>query len=120
LSCSRVGVSSFPEILFGVEGNAVGIRGSDRLDYGQLARALEVRRNDLKLADAAEVENLLGFEAGGVAPFALAGAELYADEALWKLELIYTGMGRRDRTLELKVSDYLILESPQKIQVAKS
>jgi len=87
----------------------VGLRGADRADYKAIADALGIRRADLRLAEAADVERDLGVEPGGVAPLPFAGATVLLDRRVVDLEIAYCGAGRSDMTLEIAPGDLMRL-----------
>ncbi len=79
----------------------VALRAVDRADYKAIADALGIRRADLRLATAEEVEAELGLVPGGVVPLPLRGATVLVDRAVPDLPLVYCGTGRREATLEI-------------------
>jgi Cys-tRNA(Pro)/Cys-tRNA(Cys) deacylase len=86
----------------------VGLRGADRVDYRALADALGVRRADLRQAPPDEVAAKLGVEVGGVSPVPpIAGVRVVVDEAARELETVFTGAGRAELTLEIRLDDLL-------------
>jgi Cys-tRNA(Pro)/Cys-tRNA(Cys) deacylase len=76
--------------------------GHAQVDYKRLAAALSVSRDKLMRLTAEEVQSDLGYELGGVAPFAPhAQTEVLIDAGALGWPLIYCGAGRNDRTLEI-------------------
>lgn len=85
----------------------VCLRGSDRLQYGRLARALGVARDRVRPLPAERVRDELGMEPGGVCPLADADVRCVADSAVAALDRAFCGSGRVDATLELTAADLL-------------
>jgi Cys-tRNA(Pro)/Cys-tRNA(Cys) deacylase len=76
--------------------------GHAQVDYKRLAAALSVSRDKLMRLTPEEVQSDLGYELGGVAPFAPhAQTEVLIDAGTLGWPLIYCGAGRNDRTLEI-------------------
>lgn len=77
-----------------------------QVDYAALARCLGVNRRALRLLPAARVEAELGFEVGGLGPFALdERCEVVLDDAVLAQPWLRCGAGLRTRTLELAPED---------------
>ena len=82
------------------------VTGPVRIHYRLLADALGVRRTALRAVGPEEVEAALGFQVGGVGPFALGPAiRVVLDAPILELERVLCGSGRNDRTLELAPGD---------------
>ncbi|MCU0588067.1 MAG: YbaK/EbsC family protein [Syntrophobacteraceae bacterium] len=82
------------------------VPGSGRIDYRLLASAFRVRRTDLRTVSPGEVESVLGFEVGGVGPFAIwEDVEVVLDRSLAGLGLIFCGSGVCTRTIEMSARD---------------
>ena len=74
-----------------------------QVDYKHLSAVLGCNRRALRLMSAARVEAELGFEVGGLGPFALgAHIEVVIDEGVMTLLWVRCGAGLRTCTLELK------------------
>ncbi|HRQ39359.1 MAG TPA: YbaK/EbsC family protein [Chloroflexota bacterium] len=83
-----------------------GLRGHDRLSYPLLARALAVNRRDITSLSPEEVAAELGFEVGGVGPFALReDVVVLFDGRLAHMGLVYCGSGRSTVTLAVDFAD---------------
>lgn len=83
-----------------------GLCGYAQVDYKRLAEAVGVSRTQLMRLEAHEVEAELGYEIGGVAPFALyEQTRVWLDTAAMRHSAIFCGTGRRDRTLEIAPAD---------------
>ncbi|MCP5101680.1 MAG: YbaK/EbsC family protein [Chloroflexi bacterium] len=84
----------------------VGLHGYDRIDYRKLALALGVNRRDIHSLSPQEVEADLGFEIGGVAPFALRDdITLLLDERLATFDTINCGSGTPTITIQMRFAD---------------
>jgi Cys-tRNA(Pro)/Cys-tRNA(Cys) deacylase len=78
------------------------LRGSDRVRYGSLARALGVPRDRLTALRPDRVRDELGLEPGGVCP--LVDAEdvtVLVDTCVLELPRAFCGSGRNDATIDL-------------------
>jgi Cys-tRNA(Pro)/Cys-tRNA(Cys) deacylase len=76
--------------------------GYAQVDYKRLAAAVGVSRDKLMRLSPEEVRTDLGYELGGVAPFAPnAQTEVLIDSAALGWPVVYCGIGRNDRTLEI-------------------
>jgi Cys-tRNA(Pro)/Cys-tRNA(Cys) deacylase len=86
------------------------VPGSARIDYRGLAAAFGVKRTDLRTVSPREVEDSLGFEVGGVGPFAIReDVEVVLDESLADLRSIFCGSGLNTRTLEMPIRALAVL-----------
>jgi Cys-tRNA(Pro)/Cys-tRNA(Cys) deacylase len=82
------------------------VRGSDRIRYGKLARALGVARDRIAPLHADRVRAELGLEPGGVCPLVdRPGVVVLLDHRVLELPRAFCGSGRNDATLELAPSD---------------
>ncbi len=76
--------------------------GYAQVDYKRLAAAVGVSRDKLMRLEPAAVQGELGYELGGVAPFAPnAQTEVLIDSGALGWQVIFCGAGRTDRTLEI-------------------
>lgn len=74
-----------------------------QVDYKQLSAVLACNRRALRLMPAERVEAELGFEVGGLGPFALRpDIEVVLDSAVLAQPWLRCGAGLRTRTLELR------------------
>lgn len=80
------------------------LRGTRRVDYPRLAALVGVKRRDLASLSPEEVGEHLGVEPGSVSPVPLQeGVMIFIDDDVLTIQpTVYCGMGRPDRTLELK------------------
>jgi Cys-tRNA(Pro)/Cys-tRNA(Cys) deacylase len=80
-----------------------GLCGYAQVDYKKLAAACGVSRDKLMRLEPTEVEQELGYELGGVAPFAPnEQTTVLLDAGALGWETIFCGTGRRDRTAEIQ------------------
>jgi prolyl-tRNA editing enzyme YbaK/EbsC (Cys-tRNA(Pro) deacylase) len=79
----------------------VALRGSDRLHFGRLSRALGVPRDRVSPLPPDRVRTELGLEPGGVCLLVDEDVVRIVDRSVLDLGRVYTGSGRSDRTLEL-------------------
>ena len=76
--------------------------GYAQVDYKRLAAAVGVSRDKLMRLSPAEVQGELGYELGGVAPFAPnPQTQVLIDSGALGWQVIFCGTGRNDRTLEI-------------------
>ena len=82
------------------------LRGSDRVHFGKLARALGVARDRLAPLPPERVRAELDLEPGGVCLLVdRIDVVRVVDARVLDLERVFTGSGRADRTLELSAGD---------------
>jgi prolyl-tRNA editing enzyme YbaK/EbsC (Cys-tRNA(Pro) deacylase) len=98
-----------------------GVRAQDAVDYKKLAEATGVKRDELVRPPPAEVESVLGFEAGAVGPFVVTETtQVFFDQiAVQTLDWVHCGCGRRDHTLEARVADLIRLSAGSVAPLAK-
>ena len=77
------------------------LRGSDRLQFGRLARAIGVGRDRISPLRPEQVEAELGLQPGGVCPLVDGGVAVLVDRRVLDLPRAFCGSGRNDATLEL-------------------
>ncbi len=83
---------------------AVLTAGDRQVAIAALARLLGVARKQLKMAAAAEVRRLTGFDLGAVAPLALPGQwDVIADESLDRFDAVWVAAGATDAVLRIGV-----------------
>lgn len=84
----------------------VGLCGYNQVDYKKLAAALSINRDKLMRLTPEEVQAELGYQLGGVAPFAPnEQTTVLLDAGVLSWPTIYCGVGRNDRTLEIAPGD---------------
>lgn len=97
-----------------------GLRGHDRIDYRKLAAALGINRRAVASMSPQAIEAELGFEVGGVGPFALQpDVMVLLDEQLASLDIVYCGSGNNSITLAIKFNDLLHVSGGQLVGLAK-
>ena len=95
-------------LAFTADGGVVlaGLRGSDRLQFGKLARALGVARDRIEPLAPERVREELELEPGGVCPLVdHPGVTVLIDRRTLDLPRVFCGSGRNDATLELAPAD---------------
>ena len=95
-------------LAFTAEGRVVlaALRGSDRLQFGRLARALGVGRDRISPLAPERVREELGLEPGGVCPLVdRDDVTVLFDRRVLDLPRAFCGSGRNDATLELAPTD---------------
>jgi len=95
-------------LAFTADGSVVlaAVRGSDRLQFGRLARALGVGRDRIAPLSPEGVREELGLEPGGVCPLVdRDGVTVVVDRRVLELPRAFCGAGRNDGTLELAPAD---------------
>ena len=88
--------------------------GRDRIDYRRLAVAVGVPRAAIRAADPAEVEGATGCAPGAICPIPLRpGVAALLDETAARMDTVFTGCTRADRTLEIRIRDLVAVATPQ-------
>jgi len=96
------------------------LKGLDRLDYRRLAEAAGVSRAAVLGATPEEMVSVLGCEAGAVSPIPLnPDTTVLFDDTTATMDVIYTGSGRTDRTLEVRMADLLRVVSPRVVPLRR-
>jgi Cys-tRNA(Pro)/Cys-tRNA(Cys) deacylase len=86
----------------------VALRGEDRVDYRNLAAAFGVKRDQVNRLTPEEVLQTLGVEAGSVGPLTtIENVQVIIDSNVSRSETLFCGIGRPDRTLEIRLDDLL-------------
>lgn len=94
--------------------------GYQQVDYKKLAVVCGVSRDKLTRLAPEAVEQELGFELGGVGPFATnAQTQVVIDTGALQHTHIFCGMGRRDRTLEIAPVDLVRVSGATVVALAK-
>lgn len=84
------------------------VKGKDKVDYRKLAKAVGVNRRDLMRPSAEEVKTKLGFQIGGICPIPTNDQiQTIFDESVMDMDIVYCGVGRNDRSLEMRLHDLL-------------
>ena len=97
-----------------------GLRGHDRIDYRRLAAYCGVNRRAVASMSPEAVEVELGFEVGGVGPFALQPEVIVLlDEQLAEMGTVYCGSGRNTATLAIEFADLLRVCGGEMVSLAR-
>lgn len=84
------------------------VQSYDRIHYKKLADAVGVKRTQLRSIAPEQVESDLGFEIGGVGPFAVReDIQVVFDASLKDLGPIFCGSGKNTRTIEMGAQDLI-------------
>lgn len=84
------------------------LRGSDKVSYGKLAKAVGVERSSLIRPTKEEVEEFLGVQVGGISPISIkSGTVTLIDQNIIGLQTVYCGVGQNDATLEISLEELL-------------
>jgi Cys-tRNA(Pro)/Cys-tRNA(Cys) deacylase len=98
----------------------VALRASDRVQFGELARALGVARDRLAPLSPDRVCTELGQQPGGVC--LLVDHEdvvRIVDRRVLDLGRVFTGSGRSDRTLELSAADLVRASGARVVEISR-
>ena len=92
-----------------------------QVDYKKLSAILGCNRRELRLIPAARVATELGFEVGGLGPFAVAPAvEVVLDADIMRQPFVRCGAGVRTRTLELAPAELARASHARIAEIAKT
>lgn len=95
----------------------VVLAGSRKLDSKKLKKLLGIK--DIRFASPAEVKDTLGCIVGACYPLgSVAGVPTYLDNSLLSQEVISFNPGLHDKTIKVKLGDYLTVEQPQQVDVS--
>jgi prolyl-tRNA editing enzyme YbaK/EbsC (Cys-tRNA(Pro) deacylase) len=82
------------------------VRGDKRLDFKKVTSILGVNRKMISAIAAEELEGKLNYEAGGLSPLRTNPLiKVYFDKNILDVDIVYCGIGLRNKTLEIKSSD---------------
>ena len=96
------------------------LRGSDRVHFSSLARALGVARDRVAPLEPARVQAELGLEPGGVCLLVdRADVDRLVDGRVLELPRAFTGSGRADRTLELSAADLVAASAARVVAISR-
>lgn len=89
------------------------VKGHDKIDYKELARAFGVNRRQIRAVSPDTVEEQLGFEVGGIGPFRVNDTiKIIMDQALTEIGMIFCGSGKNTVTIEMDITDLIRLVNP--------
>ena len=95
------------------------LRGSDRLQFGRLARALGVGRDRIAPLPSERMREELGLEPGGVCPLVdRDDVTVVVDRRVLELPRAFCGAGRNDGTFELAPADLVAASGATVIDLA--
>lgn len=109
-------------LVFNIKGEIyiIAIRGIDKLDYKKLAIVLSVKREYIKMADKYIIEEVLGYEIGGIAPFSEnENIKIIYDKNILKIDNMYCGAGSNLKTLEICCEDLIKYIKPKIVDIVK-
>lgn len=97
-----------------------GLRGSDRIAYGKLARALGCARDKLAPLPPERVREELGLEPGGVCLLVdRDDVRRVVDTRVAELDRAFTGSGRNDASFELQAADLIAAADADVVDLAR-
>ena len=98
----------------------VVLNGDNSIDYKKLSKALNIRRDDFKMANGEEIEKELGYQIGGISPIPTeSNIVVIIDKKVLDKEKIYCGIGVRTKSLELKSSDLVKVAGAEVSDITK-
>jgi len=87
------------------------LQGKKRINYKKIIRILNISRNELKMLPNEIIENELGYQVGALSPLRSDDKiEVFVDDEVLKLDIVFCGIGVRNRTLKIS-SEHLIIAS---------
>lgn len=96
------------------------IKGQDKVDYRKLASAFGVNRESLVRPSAEEVQSQLGFQIGGICPIPMNDSiKAVINNDILDMDVVYCGIGRNDRSLEIKLQDLLYVSNARVYSIAQ-
>jgi Cys-tRNA(Pro)/Cys-tRNA(Cys) deacylase len=88
----------------------IAVQGYKRLDYKKLVQTLKIKRDKLKKISPEIVENDLGYQQGGLSPLTSdARISVYFDSGIIEMEIVYCGIGTRDKTLKISPKNLIYI-----------
>jgi prolyl-tRNA editing enzyme YbaK/EbsC (Cys-tRNA(Pro) deacylase) len=96
----------------------VALHAYSSIDYGAVARALGIKRSELRPADPDRLNAALGFERGGVSPLAPDATVIFDSDAV-SLGTVVCGAARNDRTLEVDIDALIRLSGGSLASIGK-
>ncbi len=95
----------------------VVLSGSKKLDSKKLKKVLGVK--DIRFASPAEVKDKMGCVVGACYPFgSVVQLETYLDNSLLAQSNISFNPGLHHKSVKIKLSDYLLVEKPLRVDVS--
>ena len=98
-----------------------GVPARARIDYKKLAALVGVNRRMLRSLSPEQVEAELGFQVGGVGPFAInPEIAIFFDDSLAGAGKVYCGSGKNTRTVALAFADLVVVSGGRLESVIKA
>lgn len=95
------------------------LRGRDRVDYRKLAGLVNLKRSDIVAFSPDEVTTLLGVDAGTIGPIPpVSEVIVVIDKNVDQQETLFCGVGRADRTLEIRLDELLQVSGARVADIA--
>lgn len=95
------------------------IRGDKKLDFRKLKKYLEVK--DIRFASPEEVKGIMGCKVGACYPIGnIIGIRVVADEDLGWQGIISFNPGLHDKTITMKLKDYIKTVRPEVVDISKA
>ena len=90
----------------------VSLKAEDSIDYNKLCSHLNIKRKNLKKANSNELEEIFGYELGGIAPISVSNKiAVIFDKKITSENIVFCGSGRRECTIEIAAKDLIQLSS---------
>lgn len=98
----------------------LGVPADHRLDFGRVARLLDIPRRRLSMANIDVIERITGFKVGALPPFALPKAiPVILDSQLQHESHVWCGTGKSTESIRLTVAELKQLATPTFADIAK-
>jgi prolyl-tRNA editing enzyme YbaK/EbsC (Cys-tRNA(Pro) deacylase)/ubiquinone/menaquinone biosynthesis C-methylase UbiE len=98
----------------------IGVPANRKVDFGRVSTILNVSRNDLKMANQIQVEEITGFQVGSIPPFGLPkNVPVLLDTSFLELNEIWCGTGKSTESLRLTLEELKALSNPTFNEVSK-
>ncbi len=113
---------AYKTLVFKLEKNYVFaiLKATDKIDYKNLALALETKREKIKSVSIEEIETDLGYELGGISPIPVKDNIIVViDISILKEKEIFCGVGENDKSLEIESSDLLKVIKAKIFKISK-
>jgi Cys-tRNA(Pro) deacylase len=86
----------------------VVLNGRAKLNYKKLADILDIKRNELQMADINELESKFGYTVGGISPIPVSDEiSVIFDSQILDFAKVYCGMGESNKSLEIESQDLI-------------
>lgn len=92
---------------------ALALQSNRKVDFAKLAHILAVKRTQIEIVNAYELEDVTGFSIGGIPPFGYPiSINVILDARIKNMNMVYCGTGKRTESLRLSVDELIKLSSP--------